>query len=228
MDAMVNSEEITGKRPELQRKGERTRRRILLAAMRVIARDGVRGTTHRAVAIEAGVQLSLTTYYFKNLGELVSEAFKLFMDRDREDLAERWVQAYQYLDRFDVNDLAKKSVRNRITNYITKRIVKHMRKNLEKSPEGLAIERHFFFEALADPELTGLANLHRQRLLEPIIRFCTYFNSKDPEVDSELLLGAVTRLEYESLLVDPSEINYRRIQSQIHRLVGWIVNSGHS
>jgi len=211
-----------------QRKGERTRRRILLAAMKVIAREGVRGTTHRAVAIEAEVPLSLTTYYFKNLGELISEAFRLFMDRDRDNLAQRWVQAYQYLDRFDKNDLATKPVRTRITEYMTKRIVDHMRKNLEKSPEGLAIERHFFFEALADPELTELADLHRSRLLEPIKRFCAYFKCKDPAVDAELLLGAITRLEYESLLLDPAEINYRRIRSQIHRLVGWIVHSGHN
>lgn len=195
--------------------------------MKVIARDGVGKTTHRAVATEAGVQLSLTTYYFKNLGELISEAFRLFMERDREDLAERWIKAYQYLDRFDSKDFEEQQVRTRIADYITKRIVKHMRKNLEQSPEGLALERHFFFEALADPELTLLADIHRQRLLEPIVRFCAYFNSHDPEVDAQLLLGAVTRLEYESLLVDTEEIDYRRIRSQIHRLVGWIVNSGH-
>ena len=90
--------EITrrGTRP----KGEMTRQKILAATLRVIARDGVRGTTHRAIAKEAGVQLSLTTYYFKDLGELISLAFEVFMERDHGTLAAQWQKAFRYLDQF--------------------------------------------------------------------------------------------------------------------------------
>ena len=154
-----------------RRRGERTRQKILEAAMAVIARDGVRGTSHRSVAREARVQLSLTTYYFRNLGELISEAFQMFMERDREDLATRWTLAFQYLDRFNEEELREPDARRRIERYVTQRIFEHIRENLEEKPEGLAVEHHFFFEALVDPELKRLADLHYTRLMEPILKF---------------------------------------------------------
>jgi DNA-binding transcriptional regulator YbjK len=216
---------------ELQRRGtrkrgERTREKILLAAMKVIAHDGVRGATHRSVARQAGVQLSLTTYYFKNLEQLVSEAFQMFMDRDREDQAERWQQAFAYLDRFDPDEISSPNVQRRIIEYVTRQLVEHIREKLANSPEGLAIEHHFFFEALLDEQLKDLAQRHRQRLLRPIRRFCSYFSGKRRDTDAELLLGTITRLEYESLLIEPDAVDYRSIRQQLRRIVGWIVRAG--
>ena len=50
---------------------EQRRQQILDAAMRIVVRDGVRGVRHRAVAAEAGVPLSATTYYFKDIDDLL-------------------------------------------------------------------------------------------------------------------------------------------------------------
>lgn len=207
-------------------RGEQTRNRILEATLAVIARDGVRGTTHRAIAKEAGVQLSLTTYYFRDLNELISLAFQSFMDRDHESLAEQWERAFRYLDQFDADDLADVATRARIVEYCTRRIVEHVRQGLTRSPEGLAVEHHFFFEALSDPELQDLSQQHLDRLLRPIVRFCEYFNAVDPDTDARLLLGTITRLEYQALPQATGRINYRQIRREIRRIVGWIVNSG--
>ena len=54
-------------------KGEQTRNKILEAAIEVIAKLGVKGTTHRAVALQADTQLSLTTYYFKDIKDFPTE-----------------------------------------------------------------------------------------------------------------------------------------------------------
>lgn len=213
--------EKRGTRP----RGEQTRQKILDATLRVIAREGVRGTTHRAIAKEAGVQLSLTTYYFRDLGELISLAFSAFMERDQATLAEQWERAFAYLDQFSPAELDKPSVRQRIVDYCTKRIVDHVRHGLSKYPEGLAVEHHFFFESLNAPALKELSWQHRRRLLQPIVRFCEYFNSVDPETDANLLLGAITRLEYESLPLAPERVNYKGIRKEIRRIVGWIVYS---
>lgn len=220
---MSASQKVVGIRRGPHAKGQRTRQRILQAAINVIAREGVRGTTHRAVAKEAGVQLSLTTYYFRDLAELISESFKMFMERDREDLAERWNKAFNYLDRFSQRDFNDPKVQKRITGYLTRQIVDHVRDNLENSPEGLAVEHHFFFEALLEHEMLELTQLHRERLLRPLRRFCAYFNAESAETDAELMLGTITRLEYESLLLDPQDIDYRQIRRQIRRMVSWIV-----
>lgn len=219
-DANVVQLKRRGTRP----RGELTRGRILEATLRVIARDGVRGTTHRAIAKEAGVQLSLTTYYFKDLNELISLAFRSFMDRDYGAMAEQWKRAFRYLDQFSADDLVQEEVRRRIIDYCTKRIVDHVRHGLTEHPEGLAVEHHFFYEALNDPQLTELSALHRRRLLQPMIRFCEYFNNDDPETDASLLFGTITRIEYEGLAATPDGVDYGSIRNEIRRIVSWIVN----
>ena len=213
--------ERRGTRP----RGEQTRRRIIDAALSVIARDGVRGTTHRAIAKQAGVQLSLTTYYFRDLNELISLAFRAFMDRDYEALAAQWQRAFKYLDQFSPEELGDDDVRRRIVEYCTKRVVDHVRHGLTHHPEGLAVEHHCFYEGLNEPELQELSALHRRRVLLPIVRFCEYFNFDDPETDARLLFGTITRLEYESLPHAPDRVDYKAIRNEVRRIVGWIVNS---
>jgi TetR/AcrR family transcriptional regulator, regulator of biofilm formation and stress response len=49
---------------------------IIEATIRLIGRDGVDGVTHRAVAHEAGVSLSSTTYHYASKDQIVSEALR--------------------------------------------------------------------------------------------------------------------------------------------------------
>ena len=60
------------------------RREILEATLRVIGQSGVNGVTHRAVALEAGVALASTTYYFDSKDALVVEALELMIARSIE------------------------------------------------------------------------------------------------------------------------------------------------
>lgn len=60
------------------------RRAIVEAALAVIGRGGVDAVTHRAVAVEAGVPLAATTYYFGSKAELVQEALELVIARSAE------------------------------------------------------------------------------------------------------------------------------------------------
>ncbi len=213
--------EKRGSRP----RGGQTRQKILDAAQSVIAAKGVRGTTHRAVAKQAGVQLSLTTYYFRDINELISLAFEAMMERDHDSLTEQWEKAFRYLDQFSAVDLADPDTRRRITDYCTRRIVDHIRHGLTESHEGLAIEHHFFFEALNDPKLEQLSVMHRERLLQPFVRFCSYFNDVDPETDASLLFGTITRLEYEALPGAPDNVDFRKIRAEIRRMIRWIVDA---
>jgi len=60
------------------------RDRIIDAALEVIARDGVAGTTHRRVAAQADVPLGSMTYHFAGLDELILEALTRFAERASE------------------------------------------------------------------------------------------------------------------------------------------------
>jgi DNA-binding transcriptional regulator YbjK len=222
---MTNSTMVEQQRRGTRPRGEQTKQKILDATLRVIAREGVRGTTHRAIAKTAGVQLSLTTYYFRDLNELISLAFRDFMERDYGALAEQWKRAFRYLDQFTAAELAGAETRRRIIDYCTKRIVDHIRHGLTAHPEGLAVEHHFFYEALNDPALEELSATHRQQLLRPVVHFCKYFNADSPETDANLLFGTITRLEYQALPATPDHVDYASIRKEIRRIVGWIVNA---
>lgn len=52
-------------------RGDRRRRAILEATLRVVERDGVAGVSHRSVAREAGVPTTSTTYYYATLDDLL-------------------------------------------------------------------------------------------------------------------------------------------------------------
>ncbi|MDN5401705.1 MAG: TetR family transcriptional regulator, partial [Pseudomonas sp.] len=69
--AVAESVQYQGRKAS-RRGSEQRRQDILDAAMRIVVRDGVRAVRHRAVAAEAGVPLSATTYYFKDIDDLLT------------------------------------------------------------------------------------------------------------------------------------------------------------
>ncbi|MBA3981258.1 MAG: TetR family transcriptional regulator, partial [Alcanivorax sp.] len=78
---------------------EQRRRAILEAALRLIVREGVRSVRHRAVAAEADVPLSATTYYFKDITDLISDTFTLFAEQAMEEVIEPFRdQAFALID----------------------------------------------------------------------------------------------------------------------------------
>jgi AcrR family transcriptional regulator len=73
-------------KPDLRRaRGDDTRLQILAAAREALAENGVAGTTTRAVADRAGVQLSLVHYHFGGKQQLLAAV----LDRENEQLLER-------------------------------------------------------------------------------------------------------------------------------------------
>ena len=88
-------------------RGDATREQILAAAREVIAADGYRGASTRAVAERAGVQLSLVHYHFGGKRGLLAAVLEYenerLVERQRElfakeePLADKWRTACAYL-----------------------------------------------------------------------------------------------------------------------------------
>ncbi|MDH2444900.1 TetR family transcriptional regulator [Amnibacterium sp. CER49] len=76
--------------PPARRTDPERRDRIIDAALEVIARDGVAGTSHRRVAAAADVPLGSMTYHFTGMDELLDEAFTRFADRAADGFADRF------------------------------------------------------------------------------------------------------------------------------------------
>lgn len=56
------------------------------AAITVISERGIAGTTHRAVATEAGFPPATTSYFFASIGDLIEEAMNLVVTEQVEQL----------------------------------------------------------------------------------------------------------------------------------------------
>ncbi|WP_103535717.1 TetR/AcrR family transcriptional regulator [Streptomyces sp. SM11] len=67
-------------------KGELRRQELIEATLRVVAREGVAGVSHRAVAREADQPATAAAYYFKSIDDLLTAALTACMDQDAERL----------------------------------------------------------------------------------------------------------------------------------------------
>ena len=219
---VAKAKDKAGRQTRRQQRGAETRDKILEATLELIAEEGVAAVTHRAVARRAGVQHSLTTYHFKALLQLLSEAFEKFAARGRPELEQTWKRLFSYLDEFDRAELARPEVRLEVHGRLVDAAAAYVSAQLRKRKGGLAVEQSFMLYARRNKALRPMADAHLASLKAPITQLCSYFNEIDPEVDAELLLGALMRLEYEasSGLAGRDETARRRL---LARLLGWIL-----
>ncbi len=203
-------------------RGEQTRREILEATLRVIAKQGHRSLTHRSVAEEAGLNYSLTTYYFKDLDELIAEAIRFYIERGEPEIGLVWSEVFNYLDQFTKAEMRKRVVREEICDYLTQTACNYMLHQIQAKPEGLIVEMTYSFDAHVAPELRQLAREYRSHLLQGFSALCQRLGSPSPELDATLCLSTLQRLEYQGL-VNPEELGREEIYRQMHRQMQWLL-----
>ncbi|MEM8547466.1 MAG: TetR family transcriptional regulator [Pseudomonadota bacterium] len=184
MTASANATDGTRRRA----RGEQTRARIIEAALDVIAEGGVGAVTHRAVARQADVQLSLTTYYFKDLNTLLLEAFEHFAKRGRPELDALWDTVFSEME--PGRPASVEQLTAVATDYIWAQV--------QERPRGLSVEQSFFNYARLDAAVRPLADAHLAALRAPLVKLCERLGTALPELDGTLLLGTLMRLEYEA------------------------------
>lgn len=199
-------------------KGEQTRLQILNAAIEVLAANGIKGTTHRAIANQAELQLSLTTYYFKDIQQLVHEAFLLSSNRTIEKVSTAWQQVFDLLDSYTKTRLKNMSVRRELAITLSKIASDYLVNKIKENPVDLAVEQFMFTEVKVSPELQQLAEKHRAYLLAPFEKLCGYFSPETAVIDADILLTVFTQLEYRNL-VDPDAADADYIYSIVERLM---------
>jgi DNA-binding transcriptional regulator YbjK len=87
--AVAESVQYQGRKASRQGSEQRARHsRCRHAHRRARWRAAVR---HRAVAAEAGVPLSATTYYFKDIDDLLTDTFAQYVERSAAAMAKLWV-----------------------------------------------------------------------------------------------------------------------------------------
>ena len=177
---------------------------IIEATIRLIGRDGVDGVTHRAVAAEAGVSLSSTTYHFASRDEIVTEALRRVADLELERIA-RDAEALLEVHA----DIA--SIARALTAWLTEQVTGD---DLVRVRAGY----HLQLEAARRPELRAIHVAWGQAvqgLAESVLRAA---GSPRPHTDAGILSSAIDGLRLDEVTA-PRPGFERRARPVIERLL---------
>ncbi|MCJ8321377.1 MAG: TetR family transcriptional regulator [Colwellia sp.] len=204
-------------------KGEKTKQHILNTTIAVLATQGIKGTTHRAIAKEANIQLSLTTYYFKDIQELIHQAFQLNSAQTIALASITWQNAFNILDNISIQDLEIAKVKQQLCDDFSTMASEYIFQKIINQANSLAVEQLLFTEIQITPELRTLAQQHKSALILPFLRLCQHFNKQDPQIDADIMLTILTQLEYRHLAVPINEINKEELYLVTRRVIAWVI-----
>ncbi|AMB84514.1 TetR family transcriptional regulator [Pseudomonas agarici] len=179
---------------------EQRRQDILDAAMRIVVREGVRGVRHRAVAAEACVPLSATTYYFKDIDDLLTDTFAQYVERSAAFMAKLWENTEGVLRQMLAHGDGSLASRGQLADDIAQMTADYIQRQLHNRREHLMAEQAFRQEALLNPRLAMLVRSHQQILLQGTCQFFQVLGSREPEQDAKVLTAIIGRMEYQGLL----------------------------
>ncbi|ASK33477.1 TetR/AcrR family transcriptional regulator [Alloalcanivorax mobilis] len=192
---------------------EQRRQAILEAALAIIVREGIRAVRHRAVAREADVPLSATTYYFKDISDLIADTFTLFAERALEQVVRPFRdQAFSLIEAFREQAGSAPDRREQLIDSLSTMTTLFILDEINNRRGHLVAEQAFLQEAILDERLRGMADLYLRELGLLLVDACRAFGSADPELDAELIHGHIMAIEVR-LLTHPEWAD----QTQIHR-----------
>jgi DNA-binding transcriptional regulator YbjK len=161
----------------LQPRGERRRAALLDATLRVVARDGAAGASHRAVAAEAGVPLGSTTYYFESREQMLLDALRYAADAEVALIAQR-------LRELDGDRLDLAGSRRAVVEWALQEV--------SEDRAHLLVARHQLrLEALRSPELRAVYGTWTGASLALVQTFLARAGSRDPGADAAVLVAAI-------------------------------------
>ncbi len=179
---------------------EQRRQDILDAAMRIVIRDGVRGVRHRAVAAEANVPLSATTYYFNDIEDLLTDTFARYVERSAAYLARLWTDNEELLRQMAARGDRSPAARSRLADDIAQTTADYIQHQLRTRRDALMAEQAFRQEALLSPRLAELVRAHQGILLQGACQLLQVLGAREPQEDAKVLTAIIGRMEYQGLL----------------------------
>ena len=196
---------------------EQRRRTILEAALRIVVRDGVRGVRHRAVAREAEVPLSATTYYFKDISDLITDTFTLFVEMGADKFKVYWEESDARFKAV-VENRNQPGVRpEEFANRLAELAVEYVMIQLREHSADLVAERSFQLECLRNETLRPIAFAHQTFFLDSVEAFFVKVGSTDPKVDARLFAAIIQQSEYEGLIQKGSPEGEEMIRRMLKR-----------
>jgi len=183
-------------------RGERRRREIIEAALRLIGRSGREGLTHRAVAKEARVPLGATTYYFDS----------------REDLLAQTLQhvAHAEMERFksERDKLAKAKTPAALAKLLTDRLAASV-----GDGDALIAEYELWLEAGRNPDLRRIAWSWSDAEQRLIARALERLGSRAPGKDASIVVAVLDGYGERVLARSHPDEAARKLRPELTRLL---------
>lgn len=206
-------------------RGEQTRQQILEAALRVLASQGYRALTHRAIAKEAGVSLSLTTYHFKDLEALLHDAFAYYKQNVLNEFEGRWQSLHGEFLQPAIVEAKRSGDRTALVSLLVNYMTDFIESDLLERSEGVAVEMTFHFDLHLEEEQRNFAYELCNRLYPRMHDFYLEMGSDDPATDAHLLLDVAHFLRFRRLAV-PQMLSREDVHLRLHRLLSSQLVSG--
>lgn len=202
-------------------KGGKTRARILRAAQLAVAELGVAGVSHRAIAARAGVKLSLTSYYFGSLDQLLEAAWDDQRARSyplgqamRDDSAAIAEALRQSTDPRD---------RARHVHALAALFAGYIADEVRERPEDLAADCSFLFAWTLPPGLREKVARHNQAWVDRAAQMLALAGSRDPAIDAETLVAAVRHCEFSQATFGRDSLSEAAMTKRFRRLLSGMV-----
>lgn len=204
-------------------KGERTKNLILEAAIAVLAEQGIKGTTHRAIATHANIQLSLTTYYFKDIQALVNQAFELNSVHAMKAMVDLWQPILALVNKHTKVALRRVSLRLELKEKLTDLFIELIALNTAENRKQLIVEQQLFSEIQLSLPLRIITKPYHDAKLKLCRQLCQPFSSAKADINAELILTLIEQIQYRQLLAETSIKNNNHIRILLQQILAIIV-----
>lgn len=175
-------------------KGELTKERIINATLDLIASSGLAGLSHRNIATAADVRLSLTSYYFDNLDNLICCAFDEFLNREMvyfNILKRNFLSVY-----LDYYTDGKCSDRIEMISALSTVLTEHLEQGtFGERQKQVSTECSFIFGLHSSNELAARIKKYNGALQKKIEQEIKAIGSLSPAVDANILIAVIRDFE---------------------------------
>lgn len=210
-------------RKAFRAKSEQRRLQILEATLRIAVKDGIRAIKHRSVAKEAGVPLASTTYYFKDIDELINDAFILFAEKSQESIDRFYTMINLVLDGTPKEAMVRGGAgREALVRRLGGIVSAHLAEQLVSRREVVLAEHVFLMEALRDPGLSVLARKYHESWVSGVEGLLERLGSAFPRQDANMLVSVGLGLGYDGLLYH-EDFEPRVLTESVERLLSFVL-----
>lgn len=169
--------------------GKASKEAILEATLIIIMRDGMRSVKYKTVAEVAGVTTSATSYYFRDIPALITEAYLYYFESYKAEMDKvRNIGTY-LLDQFDASRLHQADTLNQFINAYTDTLIKVIAAENKDAEAFFVLDRIFRNEVLQNPSMYPALKRQDRLDIEALEKVFVALGATQPEEDATHLMS---------------------------------------